>query len=389
MRFAWVVYRKELLDGIRDRRSIYSMLFSSVAGMLLIGLMFSRIASLQRGAQEITVPVAGAEHAPVFVEWLKQQSGVEVTRAPGDPEEAVRSGKQDFVVIIDKDFGRNFNRSMPASIKLVNDSSRDTARAKVRRARQLLQAYSAEIATLRLISHGVSPVIAVPLRVEDVEVSSAQQRAALVLSFIPMFIVLASMVGGMQLATDSTAGERERGSIEPLLLNPVPRRALAAGKWLAASTFAAVNVVLTSALCLGLLEYLPLHELSVRFRIDPRGIAGVLAVTMPAALLASALQVFVATFARSFKEAQMYLSILIMVTTLPGVLTRLYPVSDQRWMALIPIFGQYAMLNDLLGGKMPSAILFLSTAAITLLLAAGFVELATKLLHRERIIFGR
>ncbi len=88
---------------------------------------------------------------------------------------------------------------------------------------------------MRLVGRGVSPAIASAIQLEDVEVSSAQQRAATILSFIPLFIVIAAFTGGMQIATDSTAGERERGSLEPLLVNPAPRRSFAVGKWLAAS----------------------------------------------------------------------------------------------------------------------------------------------------------
>ena len=94
------------------------------------------------------------------------------------------------------------------------------ARPALERVRRLLARYGSEIGALRLITRGVSPAGVTPLKLEEIEISTAQQRAAQVLSFIPMFIILSAFVGGMSIATDSTAGERERGSLEALLVNP-------------------------------------------------------------------------------------------------------------------------------------------------------------------------
>ena len=176
--------------------------------------------------------------------------------------------------------------------------------------------------------------------------SSAQQRAATILSFIPLFIMLAAFTGGMQIATDSTAGERERGSLEPLLVNPAPRRAIAAGKWLAATFAAMLSVLLTTALVLAMLRYIPLQELGIRFRLGPTQIGGLLAAVLPMCLLSTGVQTYLATFARSFKEAQSYMGFLIMVPMLPGMLASLYPLDSQPWMYPIPILGQHVLAAD-------------------------------------------
>ena len=120
---------------------------------------------------------------------------------------------------------------VPAPVKLVSDVTRDGARPKVARVRDLIATYSQMIGGLRLITRGVAPSVATAVRIEEVEVSSSQQRLATQLSILPLLLVLAALIGGMQIAIDSTAGERERGSLEPLLLNPVPD----AGAWPRAS----------------------------------------------------------------------------------------------------------------------------------------------------------
>jgi sodium transport system permease protein len=354
-----------------------------------VGFLFSQLAQRQRTADEVKIPIVGAEYAPALVDWLEQRSGVEVVAGPKDAESAVRERKEDVVVIIGKDFAGKFARSAQAEVKVVSDATRDIARAKVRRVRQLLQAYAAEIASLRLIGRGISPSVAAPVRIEEIEVSSSQQRAAMIMAFLPMFLIMAGFVGGLQIATDSTAGERERMSLEPLLLNPAPRAAVVTGKWLAAAVFAIAGVVFSASLCMLVMQRVPLHELGARFRLGMPELAGMLALCVPVGFFSSALQMFVATFAKSYKEAQSYLGMLMLLPTLPGVLAPIYQISGQPWLAPFPILGQYALVTDLLGGKPPGALLMLASAACTLAAAAVLVWLTTRLFHKERIIFGR
>ena len=383
-----VVFRKEMLDGIRDRRSLMSVCISALIGPLLMGFMFNRLAERQREAQDIEIPVVGAERAPALIDWLEQQDGVEIVEGPQDAEQAVRERDEDVVVVIDDEFGKDFSEARPARVKLVADGSRQTAQPKVRRVRRLIQLYSRQIAVLRLIVRGVSPAIATPIRVEDIEVSSSQQRAATLLNFIPLFVVLAAFAGGMQIATDTTAGERERGSLESLLVNPVPRESIVIGKWMAAVVFAACSVALTFFLCLAVLHRIPLNEFGIRFAIGPLEIFGVLGATLPMALLATGLQIFIATFARSFKEAQSYLGMLILLPMLPGILSVLYPLGNQPWMIPIPILGQHVLLADVLGGRAPDLIWFGIAGLSALVAGLVCVYLTTRLFHKEKIIFG-
>ena len=230
-----IVIRKELKDSLRDRRALWSIVFSVSIGPVIIGFMMNRVADRQRESEQVRVPVVGMQHAPALVDWLRQQSGVNIVEGPKNPEEAVRNQEEELAIIIPKDFAQTFNQSKPAVLQIVADSSRNDARPTVERVRRLLQHYSAEIGSLRLIARGVSPAASQPILLEDIEVSTAQQRAAQILTFIPMFIIMAGFIGGMQIATDATAGERERGSLEPLLVNPAPRLVFVGGKWLAAA----------------------------------------------------------------------------------------------------------------------------------------------------------
>lgn len=386
---ALVVWRKELVDASRDRRSVYSLVFGALVGPVVLGFILNRTVDRQRESEEIRLPIVGAPNAPALVEWLGQQSGIEIVSGPADPERAVRDQDEDVILIIDDDFAKRFRASKPATVKVVSDQSRQTGRPKVLRVRNLLQRYSAEIGSLRLVGRGVSPGIATAIQLEDVEVSSAQQRAAMVLNFIPLFIVFAAFTAGMPIAMDSTAGERERGSLEPLLATPAPREAIVGGKWMAASVAAMLGSTVTLGLCLSVMKFVPLQELGIRVRLGGPEMAGLLASVLPFCPAAASLQIYLATFARSFKEAQSYLGYLMMVPMVVGVVSSIYPINGQPWMFPIPIVGQFALMGEVMGGKPTAVWMFLLAGISPLVVAALLVVATSRLMEREKIIFGR
>jgi len=336
-----VVLVKELVDSFRDKRALASILLSILVGPLITGFMMNRIADRQREADDVRVPIVGARYAPALVQWLSQQSGVTIATGPGDPEQAVRDQTEYVVLVVPTDYAEDFRASRPASIKVVADSARSDTRGQVERVQRLLAQYSAEIGALRLIGRGVSPVAATPLKVQAVEVSTTQQRAAKLLSVIPLMVLLAAFTGAMQLATDATAGERERGSLEALLVNPVPRGALALGKVMASALAGMLAVMVTAGLCTALLRFIPLQELGMRFRFGTPHMLGLMAAALPMCLLTASVQSCVATLAKSFKEAQTYMGILILAPMIIGVMGTLYPIDNQPWMYGVPLLGQH------------------------------------------------
>jgi sodium transport system permease protein len=385
----WTVWIKELRDGVRDRRSISSVLIGTVMTPLLFGGMMTVVASRSKSAEDIKLPVAGQENAPAFINWLKQQTGIEIVAAPADPEAAVRDRKEDVVLIIDKDFSKNMGRAVPAPVKLVSDSTRESSRPKVSRVRKLVTAYSGQLASLRLLARGVAPSVAQPVGLEEVEVSSAQQKLAELLNILPLLLVLAALTGGMQIAIDTTAGERERGSLEPLLLSPVSRGVLASGKCLAAAAFGCGSVLFSMLLTVNVMRRVPWQDMGIRFRVSDGDLLSLLALVLPLAVFLSAVVAFASIFARSFKEAQGYIGMIILLPMLPGLLSTLYPMSNRPWLAPIPVFGQYALAADILGGKTPAVAYYVLAGLSVLACAAVLITFSARMLKREAIIFGR
>jgi sodium transport system permease protein len=252
-----------------------------------------------------------------------------------------------------------------------------------------VRGYSSLVGNLRLIARGISPQVGNAVAIEEVDVASARQRAASWFSFIPMIVIIAAFVGGMNVAIDATAGERERQSLEPLLVNPVPRRTLAMGKWLAASVFSAAGVGIALASVLFALSRVPLQQLGIELQIGPREAIGLLIGTLPLALFAAGLQVLLSTFARSYKEAQGYLSMLMMLPMIPHFIASMSSLGDAWWMLPIPALGQHVLLTDVLGGESVSVGAVLAVVLASPLLGYACVEITARLFERERIVFGR
>ena len=382
------VWRKEFTDALRDRRSLMSALLYPILMPLMITLMFGALARLESSDRPLEAPIAGRERAPNLVAWLEAR-GVVVVEPPDDPEAAVRDGEVDLVLIIDEDYGEHFRSVQPATVRLVHDSSRTASSSSIRRARDLLREYSNQVAVLRLIARGVSPGVMQAVRVDELDLATPAQSAARLFVMLPTFLILAAFVGGLNVAIDTTAGERERHSLEPLLVNPVSRTALTAGKWLTTCLFGLVASILTLVAFLFMMRFVPLEQLGMQLNLEYRQLLLMTIAVAPMALFASALQMFVATFARSFKEAQTYVSVLIFLPMIPGMVTQIYPLQPAGWIMAVPALAQQLLLVDVMGGEPVSTLGLLGSAAATTVLAFLFLVSTSRMLRQEKIIFGR
>ncbi len=382
-----VVARKELLDGIRDRRSVTSALLVPLFGPVLIAVMFTVILTEEADDGPIALPVVGPQNAVALVEHLESQD-IEVVAPPEDPRAAVADGDEDVVLEIPSDFETEFRAGRPAPLSLYVDSSRREARVPIRRVRAAIEGYGAKVGTLRLLARGIDPQLARPIALGDVDTATPQQKAANLLAMVPMFVMLAIFVGGMFMATDATAGERERKSLEPLLLTPASRLGLVLGKWVATTVFSTTGLLITLAGSTLAMSRVPLDEVGLEMDLGLAAVAWVLAAMLPLAPMAAALQMLVASFAKSFREAQTYLSLLTLLPTLPAVFLSLKPMAAEGWPTLVPVMGQQVVLLGVLrGDPVPVGALSLSTL-IVMVIGGGCSFATAKLFAHERTIFG-
>jgi sodium transport system permease protein len=380
------IARKELVDTFRDRRSgTVTLLSAALAGPIFLLLIFNLMASQAERARYLTLPLVGGAHAPALVEFLERQQ-VTITPAPADYEAAIRRGDLDVVLVVDDAFAHDVAQGRPARVRLVYDRSRDRARASIEQAESLLAGYNRLWGEQRLWLRGVTGSVANPLRVEAADLATPQQSGALVLFLVAYYGLFAALMGGMAVALDTTAGERERQSLEPLLTTPARPAEIAVGKWLAVVAFDALVVVLTLAGFYVTLAFAPLPPVGVPFLFGPREFARFLMVLVPMILMLPAVLLYVGSRARAYREAQANVSVLLFVVSLIPLVQLFLQRREPAWLMLVPVSAQYSLLNTSLRGEAPAlAQLALSWLAPMLLIALALGAFARRL-ARESIL---
>jgi len=369
MRSVLVVFAKEIRENLRDRRTVLNTLLTGPLFAPLVFVLIFNVAvtrQFDKAEKPLDVPVAGAEHAPNLIAALRQQNIV-VKDAPADPERAVREQDADLVLRIPGNYGEAWRKGEPAQVELIFDASQRDAQGSVARLQRVLEGYGQRTGALRLLARGLAPDLIRPLVVAARDQSTAQNRSSAMFGMLPYFFILGGFVGGMALAIDTTAGERERQSLEPLLANPVPRGQILAGKLGATSLFALVTVLLSIFAFSVAGHFLPTEKLGASLDIGARFAALTMLVMLPLTFLLATLQTLAAAFAKSFREAQTYLSLLMFVPVIPSLLLSIFPLKTQTWMYAVPLMSQQVAITRFLRGDAVApgqlALCFACTAA--------------------------
>lgn len=362
------VFLKEVRENIRDRRTIINTLLTGpLMAPLIFILLINGIVSreLDKAEKPLPVPVIGAENAPNLIDALKQ-NGVIIKAAITDPEKAVRDKDADLVLRIPPSYGEAWGKGEPAQVELIFDQSQRDAKGSVERLRGIIDAYGQRTSSLRLIARGISPTVTRPLVVASRDQSTAQARGGEMFSVLPYFFILGAFIGGMALAIDTTAGERERQSLEPLFANPVARSNILLGKLGATAAFAMTTLLISIAAFSFAGQFMPTEKLGMTLSIGPRFALLTLVSMLPLVFLIVTLQTLAAAFAKTFREAQTYLSMLMIVPMVPTMLMSFFPFKVETWMYAVPLVGQQVTITRLIRGELVSsaeiALCFVCTA---------------------------
>jgi sodium transport system permease protein len=385
----FVVAGKEILDTIRDRRTILVTLLTAIAaGPVFLVLIFNMTANQADKARELKLPVVGRENAPALIAFL-ERSQVVIQQAPADYEAKIRAGDLDVALWIDPAFETDVAAGKAGTVRLVYDRSRDRARAAINSAESLLVSYNRLWGTQRLVLRGIATEVARPLKVEDVDLATPQQSGSLVLFLVAFYGLFASMMGGMAPALDATAGERERGSLEPLLATPLTPLELALGKWAAIGLFDAVVVVLTLIGFYLTLNFAPLPAIGVPFLFGAIELARFLWILAPLIALLSALLLYVGLRGRSLKEAQANVGVLLFLFTMLPFVQLMAQKQEPAWLLWAPISAQYTLLSRALRGDAIPAMDWLQSALMPALLTVLALLAVARLLGRETVLGAR
>jgi sodium transport system permease protein len=384
------VYKKEVRENLRDRRSLFN---SVLLGPILFPILFIGLAYFagnkqqERAEKVLEVPVVGAEHAPNLVSFLEQQ-GVVIQAAPEDPEASVRAQEIQVIIRIPELFTEQWKTGKPAVIEVIADPSRRESDIPMQRIKGLLRAYGAQIGQLRLQLRGVSPTLRTAIMVKDVDLSTPQSRGMLVMIMLPYVLMITAFTGGMHLAIDSTAGEKERKSLEPLLINPVPRWQIMLGKMAATATYAFASLVLTLLAFRFAFPLLPTGALGVDLNLSANAVGGILLAILPVVVLAAAMLTTLAALAKSLREAQSYMGLVFMIPMIPSLIFMVNPMKPETWMMAIPMFSQNLLIGEFVRGETTNTLWLAMSMGSTLLIGFGFAAIAATLFNRPRIVFA-
>lgn len=347
-----MVFRKELRDALRDRRTLVTVVVASVfMGPLVLLAISGLVASLETRAEQREVYVSGLAHAPTLRNFLERQTYT-VKEAPADFEARLRTSKfSDPVVVVPDEFEAALLRGESPVVEIVSDSANQRSESSSGRIERLLAGFGRERAVLSLALHGVSPRLLEPIEVDVRDLASTQTRATRVTGILPFFVMMAVLYGALNAALDTTAGERERGSLEPLLMNPAERWALVAGKW---GAVACISMLIAVLSCFSFLPgqwVLRSDTLAAMFQYGPREAVLFVAVLLPLAAALSAVLMAVAIRCKSFKEAQASSSIVVLAASLLPLVSVFDLGGESPWHLWVPALAQNALMTRVLKGE--------------------------------------
>ncbi len=383
------VLRKECIDNFRDRRTILSSFSLAVLGpAFFVGLMsFVLSSALGESDEPLVITIAGADYAPELVEFLRRENTTIAIKEIERPAQALRDGLEKLILVIPPEYGDRYARGEVNSLSLVYDSSEfGRSQRNFSRARSMVNRYSTTVGLLRLQLRGIDASVTRPIVIQEVDTASPAARALTILAMFPYFLVLVIFMGGFYLAIDTTAGEREHGSLEPLLTQPISRAALVMGKLTATCVFSALSLLLFLVSFVLAVPFVPLERIGMSLQIGLLDCIAVFLIAVPLIVFAAGLLAVVASFAKSYKEAQTYLTIVILVPTFPLILTRLMNVETSIWLMLVPSLSQANLISDVISGQAVFATHIGLSALVTTGLAVAMTYLAIWLYKRETIL---
>ncbi len=381
------VMRKELRDLSRDRRTLALTL---LMGPLLYPVLFLGMGKLAESRfktqvdDPLDIPTIGRENAPNLVRFLAAQ-GLNAVEAPKDLTGAIRDQKVDIALRISSDFGKDWREGRPALVEIVQDSTRRDADIPTARLKAALGGYSQQVGALRLLARGIDAQVARPLDVATQDLATAEAKRGVMLSMLmPILLTITSFLGGAYLVMDTTAGERERQSLEPLLATPAKRSAIVSGKIAAACVVGVVSLVLT-LLAFKLSAQLSTGAVARQLNMGLLSMLQMLLVMMPILFIGTSLLTFLSAASKSMKEAQSHMTWLMLLPMLPGYALMVYPVKSQLWQLAVPFLAQNQMLLKIIRHEPISAQMWAVYLAAGFGLAALLWFAAVRRYHQERL----
>lgn len=397
----WITFTKEVKDISRDKRTLLTNLLVPIILMpVLFALMGGGMQKMEKDITEnITVALSqesNTEEIRNMIEHdiLAEYPNIKLVESPEDPIEAIRNDEMRFVLDVEKDYASRLEEGIPYSITVIYDQSDTKSSGSYGILAAAIDKYNQRIVQERLIELGINPQILEPVHLVQSNAADENSSGNLMLMMIlPMLASILIAVGGIPAATDLVAGEKERGTFEPLLTTQAGRLSILLGKYMTVTLFSILSVIaqLIGVMIGGIISpgFLTMGEVGgdLSFSIPIPALVLTILITITLGMVFSAIQLAISTYAKSFKEAQTYLSFLIFVAMIPGYATMMMQPDDLKiYMFFVPLLNAIASLKMILGSTINYTFLgiALGTSAVYVILSLIF---AASLFNKEKFLF--
>ena len=396
----WIVFKKEVKDIARDKRTLITNLLVPVILMpLLFTILGGGMEKMENDINEnVTVALAPESNTQKIRDMVRQEifvdyPNIKLVKSAEDPKEAIRKNDVRFVLNIQADYEDRLKEGAPFSITVLYDQSDTKSAGSYAILAKAIDAFSRRIVLKRLTEKDIDPQILEPIRIVQNNTADEKTSNLMLMMILPMLVATLIAVGGIPAATDLVAGEKERGTFEPLLTTQAGRMSILIGKYLTVTLFSLVSVIAQMiGILIGIMmnpSFFTMGEAGtdLHFFIPPTALAFLILITITLGMVFSAIQLAISTYARSFKEAQTYLSFLVFIAIVPGYATMMLQPGDLKlYMFSVPLLNAIASLKMILGGVINYTYLgiALGTSAVYVILSLIF---AASLFNREKYLF--
>ncbi len=388
----FTVFKKEWRDAWRDKKSLRMTLLMPIyfVAVFVASVLFAIHMSQQSratNAEPIKLPVVGAGQLPALIDWLEER-GLKVAPVGDEAYRQVEESTLDYALIIPKDAAEKFATGESIELALVFDITNNKIHGSLNFVRQQIWSWNSRMGSLRLLSRGISPAVVNPVYIRDLNIASDEKMGFFVMMSLPLLLILTAFMSSVGFTADMVAGERERRSLESLLITPTKSSALILGKWL--NSFSLTLIVLTvEMLLLGLaFGNLPFNELGLRVNVTLADLFGVFVVLASVAFIATGLQFFISIFARSFKDAQTYMGLMVFIPMVPLFYTLFNPSAYADWFRWVPILGHQVLIKDLLLGGQTWLWQFAQVWLVSVALGVLMLWFTIRQLRKPKIVYG-
>jgi len=376
---------KELREAFRDKRALMVALSMGLLAPVMIMVISKVMITESVGNPPIYVQFTGAEYAPKLIEKFEENNILQFENVPEDDKYAWQ--ERSIEVDIPEDFAEKMAEGKAIDVVLRADFGKKSSMSPIRRVRATVNSYSQSIGYKRLLVRGVDVKLLRPIIIQEQDTALPTSNAVMVSMFLGAYLLMGAFVSGLSIAIDSSAGERERNVLEMLLCQPVSTLKIVLAKMTCASSISVLSIIIMLTLTTISVGFIDLSKIGATFSLNTFSITALLLLLVPLCFFATALQLFFSFQAKSFKEAQSTVSMLIM---LPAMVPMAMMMIDDKpaWVNWLPISGQSMLMEDVFKGLPVDWTVLASTTAMTIAMTVALVLMLAQKLKSEKVVMS-